>query len=68
MGWSMPEQYWFDGPLKEWINAVILTSTFLDGLAGKFCRHTFTVPYGVRRLNIAAWHECFFGERRNTRN
>jgi asparagine synthase (glutamine-hydrolysing) len=61
MGWTMPERHWFDGPLAEWMKNAIASSSFLKSLDGGQSEFLSSVPYGVRKLNIAVWYECFFG-------
>lgn len=61
MGWVMPERYWFDGPLAGWMKNIIKSSAFLKSLDGGGSEFSSSVPYGVRKLNLAVWYECFFG-------
>ncbi len=62
MGWVMPESHWFDGPLAVWMRNIIRSSAFVNSLDKGESQFPSSVPYGVRKLNLAVWHECFFGE------
>lgn len=61
MGWVMPERYWFEGPLAGWMKGIIASSAFLKDLVGGRSDLSACVPYGVRKINLAVWHQCFFG-------
>jgi len=65
MGWPVPEEFWFRGPLKDWFCQTILNSRFLRHMNVGYDikqRIETTEPIGplVRLLNLAVWHEIFF--------
>ncbi len=61
VGWTRPERNWLDGPLAGWAESIVSSSAFLRGLKSEALGFPASVPYGLRRLNLAAWHDCFFG-------
>jgi asparagine synthase (glutamine-hydrolysing) len=65
MGWPIPENYWFRGPLKEWFCSTIEQSGFLNQLGvGEDIRAriegTEAIQKLIRLLNLALWHEVYF--------
>lgn len=52
MGWPVPEDAWFSGPLQKWLASTLQASRFITQFK------TQSTP--VRRLNLALWHQIFF--------
>jgi asparagine synthase (glutamine-hydrolysing) len=72
MGWPIPEDHWFRGPLKEWFCQVIERSAFLKMLGvGQDIRQRIggkeSITLLVRILNLAIWHEIYFEKHESTR-
>lgn len=71
MGWPIPEQYWFGGPLKSWVVSRINAPSFLAWLKDSGLSHggepvDLSLSRRVRLLNLSVWLSCFFdvkGER-----
>jgi asparagine synthase (glutamine-hydrolysing) len=64
MGWPIPEQEWFAGPLKGWLAAQLQRSEFVQAMAAQA-----GVPVAgaglaqqLRLLNLATWHRIYFEE------
>jgi len=65
MGWPDPTEYWFKGPLKEWLCQEVENSSFLrDMRAGHDVRRRIESREPainlVRLLNLSIWHKTFF--------
>lgn len=52
MGWPIPEEYWFNGELKEWFNQSTKTHEDINGIKNK-----------IRILNINTLFRVFFREK-----
>ena len=68
MGWPIPEDYWFRGPLKEWFCNIIESSMFLQKLdvgydVRKRIESKEPIQMLIRFLNLALWHEIYFHKR-----
>jgi len=68
MGWPIPEDYWFRGPLKKWFCSIIERSAFLQKLGvGQDIRSRIEgrepIQMLIRLLNLALWHEIFYEKR-----
>lgn len=64
MGWPVPEETWFRGPLANWMRSEIERSDFLRSLgAGREFNRMLkgSKPVGalLRLLNLALWHKEF---------
>jgi asparagine synthase (glutamine-hydrolysing) len=64
MGWPVPEQEWFGGPLAPWLRQQIDGSRFARELAASAGVDLKTASLGVRlrALNLAVWHRLFLEE------
>lgn len=70
MGWPIPEQEWFGGPLQPWLQQCLQNSAFVRevaqqaGLAHLLQRQHTGRALGaqLRLLNLAAWHRLYFEE------
>ena len=65
MGWPIPEDYWFNGPLKEWFLNTINSSQFLKrnfeiNMSTLERLMKMDITKAIRYLNIAVWHKTFF--------
>lgn len=65
MGWPDPMEYWFRGPLKEWLCNEIETSEFLQRLSvnsniRKRVGSKEPIENLVRLLNLSVWYNVFF--------
>ena len=64
MGWPIPEKYWFEGALKDWMKNCVNNKEFLHWLditeadvpVGKKNTH---ITHQIRWLNLAAWYRLF---------
>lgn len=66
MGWPSPDEHWFRGPLRPWLEDRVSRSAFVREVL-----RTRHVPLdlgtasglarAVRILNLATWHEVFLG-------
>jgi asparagine synthase (glutamine-hydrolysing) len=64
-GWPIPEEYWFSGGLKSWIDS---TTGFCDTLTNQLAipqkfsvnGSKISVKVKVRFLNLAVWYKTFF--------
>ena len=59
LGWPMPDDYWFRGPLKKWCDSTIRGSSLLDEL-GINTSGPCTPLMTIRRLNVAVWEKVFW--------
>ena len=62
LGWPIPEEEWFKGPLKDFYKCHA-NSDFVKKISNKnfftnFARNT--TKYRIRKLNLAIWHKVFF--------
>ena len=62
LGWPIPEEEWFKGPLKDFYKSHA-NSDFVKKISNmnsltKFARNT--TKYKIRKLNLAIWHKVFF--------
>lgn len=64
MGWPIPEQEWFGGPLAAWLQQQIDGSAFVREVAGSagIGLHGAPLSMRLRALNLAVWHRLFFEE------
>jgi asparagine synthase (glutamine-hydrolysing) len=62
LGWAIPEQEWFGGPLGAWLDRRIGDSRFVQDLASRAAPRP-GLAAKVRMLNLAVWHALFFEER-----
>jgi len=67
MGWPDPTEHWVLGPLREWVCTTVEKSPLLAQLGmGRNVRKLLSSERGVvpavRLLNLAVWHDIFFGE------
>ena len=65
MGWPDPMEYWFRGPLQEWLCTSVEKSAFLTALGlNKNIRVRLAgrepIEKCVRLLNLSVWHSVFF--------
>jgi asparagine synthase (glutamine-hydrolysing) len=65
LGWAIPEDYWFRGPLREWLCERVDRSPLLRALGvGRDIRNDINGPMRIRQimrlLNLALWYEVFF--------
>ena len=65
MGWPDPADYWFRGPLKEWLCRRVESSAFLKQLnLGNNVRARLDgkedIIHFTRLLNLSTWHKIFF--------
>jgi len=65
IGWPDPTDYWFKGPLKEWLCTEIESSHFLKEMhLGVDIRRRIEsnepVINLVRLLNLSVWHKVYF--------
>lgn len=63
MGWEVPEEKWFTGPLLNWSEEQVSNSSFLKHIKNnrkiRLSRGSSLKPK-LRELNLAIWHEIFF--------
>jgi asparagine synthase (glutamine-hydrolysing) len=60
LGFPVPEEYWFKGPLKEWMKQEINNSEFLETLGyEKAAYNTYNMSKLVRLLSLASWYKTF---------
>lgn len=66
MGWPIPENLWFTGPLKDWIITTVESSDFIKEVSPKFSiRNAIEkqqITLAIRYLNLAVWHRLYFIE------
>jgi asparagine synthase (glutamine-hydrolysing) len=64
LGWPIPEQQWFAGPLAHWLIEQLRRSRFAHELARQARVDVERASLGVRLrlLNLAVWHRLFFEE------
>lgn len=64
MGWPIPEEHWFNGDLKKWLETNVLKSNLLLQLMPQSQINDIltadVVKLKVRLLNIAIWNEVFY--------
>ena len=70
MGWPIPENYWFQHPLKNWFCKKITDSYFLKqiGYSQKILNQSIKgsrLDKSMRMLNLAVWHDVFFNRHSN---
>jgi asparagine synthase (glutamine-hydrolysing) len=58
LGWPIPEKFWFEGELKNWLETTIQNSEFLK--KHQFTSENMSLLQKIRLLNIAIWHDVFF--------
>jgi asparagine synthase (glutamine-hydrolysing) len=72
MGWEIPEEYWFRGPLREWAIARLQSSDFLADLKphsdyreglNRERRNPRALRMSIKLLNLTFWHDVYFGSR-----
>ncbi len=61
LGWPIPERFWLENHLKEWVNKTIKNSEFLKEQRFFAIKNLDKISHTVkiRLLNIAVWHEIF---------
>jgi len=65
-GWPIPENHWFEGGLKCWMESKIHGPAFVWWLAepdGSSCVWSFrprSLTHRIRMLNLSVWLEAFF--------
>jgi len=64
MGWPIPEAYWFEGKLKDWMAERVTHPPFLQWLGVTAAdvpldRPDVPMTHKVRWLNLATWHRLF---------
>lgn len=60
LGFPVPEEYWFKGPLRKWIIQEINSNVFIKELGYKDVSiDSYPISKLVRLLNIALWYNCF---------
>ncbi|WP_298832108.1 asparagine synthase (glutamine-hydrolyzing) [uncultured Piscinibacter sp.] len=64
LGWPIPEQEWFGGPLAGWLARQLDGSAFVREAAAAAGLALANAPLAtrLRALNLAAWHRLFFEE------
>ena len=64
LGWPIPEQEWFDGPLAGWLARQLDGSVFVRETAAAARLRLADAPLAtrLRALNLAVWHWLFFEE------
>ena len=67
MGWPDPTDYWFRGPLKEWLCKEVETSQFLKQLnvgsdIRKQIEKNTSISSLIWQLNLSVWHKTFFSQ------
>lgn len=64
LGFPAPEKYWFNGPLKQWIDDEINSSGFLKelGLDYLISDQSLSLNKKIRLLNLATWHRTFISK------
>lgn len=64
MGWAIPEQAWFGGPLQGWLQTQLAGSGFAREIASAAGVDVQRAPLAtrLRLLNLAVWHRLFFEE------
>jgi asparagine synthase (glutamine-hydrolysing) len=62
MGWPIPEDYWFNGPLKNILENTIQTSALFDKISYKIDKKMdeLSLKQKIRLFNLATWHAIFF--------
>jgi len=65
MGWPDPSEFWFRGPLKEWLCREVESSSFLKELGfGYNIRNRINgkepIINLIRLLNLSVWYNIFF--------
>lgn len=61
MGWPMPEQQWFDGPLGAWVDGKVESSPVIREMSVLQELKTHNLAKRIRLLNTAVWGEVFWG-------
>lgn len=61
MGWPIPEEYWFNGGLKDWLDRKVLDSAFLRKyFNAQFNSYeSLNVREKLNLLNLAVWSDTF---------
>lgn len=60
MGFPVPEKYWFNGPLRNWMIKEINSSIFINELGyNNVSTDSYPMSKLVRLLNTALWYKCF---------
>lgn len=61
MGWPIPEQYWFEGEHKQWLDDTVLHSPFLKKYFESYLDNyrSLRLQEKLRMLNLAVWSEVF---------
>lgn len=65
LGWPIPEEEWFGGPLARWLAAQIGASAFVREVAARAGVAVLaSAPFALRlrALNLARWHRLYFEE------
>ena len=64
MGWAIPEDAWFGGPLAAWLAQATAASVFAReaAQAAGLDPQRASLSQRVRLLNLAQWHRLFFEE------
>jgi asparagine synthase (glutamine-hydrolysing) len=69
LGWAMPEEVWFKGELKDWVQTVLDESEFIKQFKPPDYRRILNkkqpgskeMQSVIRYLNTALWYNIFFG-------
>ena len=68
MGWPVPEQVWFSGPLKTWFEEELKNSkSFLSSYGVKESEFTYNPSKNkrmMRILNLSRWHKLFIANKK----
>lgn len=61
MGWPIPEEYWFNGGLKDWLDRKVYDSAFLRKYFDTQVRsyESLSVRQKLNLLNLAVWSDTF---------
>ena len=64
VGWAIPEDFWFEGQHRDWLNRQIESPTFTAWFGSaeraRAQQHAVTTTLKVRILNLAKWYDLFF--------
>lgn len=61
LGWPIPEEQWFGGPLAGWLQRQLSEGQFAAGIAAR-ARPRPGLAARLRQLNLAVWHRLYFEE------
>ena len=64
MGWPVPDKYWFEGELNNWLVSSVNDSKFIQEEIKKvklgIDLSKIGIKKAIRLLNISVWHKVFF--------